>query len=55
MVGGGRCARRWRIERLFAWLGDRRRLLVRHESRLANFAGFVTLGCIMILLKRLLG
>ena len=50
-----RYSRRWRIERLFAWLGNRCRLLVRHEFHLANFAGFVTLGCIMILLKRLLG
>ena len=50
-----RYSRRWKIERLFAWLGNRRRLLVRHESRLASFAGFVTLGCIPILLKRLFG
>ena len=49
-----RYAGRWRMERLF-WLGNRRRLLVRHKFHLANFAGFRTLGCIMIMLKRILG
>jgi transposase len=26
-----RCKRRWRIERLFAWLQNYRRLIIRHE------------------------
>lgn len=49
-----RYRRRWKIERLFAWLGNFRRLTVRYERHLENFLGFVQLGCIMILLKHLL-
>jgi len=47
-----RYKRRWKIERLFAWLQNYRRILVRHERHLANYLGFVQLGCIVILLKR---
>jgi transposase len=46
-----RYKRRWRIERLFAWLGNFRRLVVRYERRVENYLGFVRLGCIVILLK----
>jgi len=49
-----RYRRRWKIERLFAWLGNFRRLLVRWERHVENFLGFVHLGCMLILLKRLL-
>jgi transposase len=47
-----RYKRRWKIERLFAWLGNFRRLIVRYERRADNFLGFVHLGCIVILLGR---
>ena len=47
-----RYERRWKIVRLFAWLGNFRRLVVRHERRADNFLGFVHLGCIVILLGR---
>jgi transposase len=47
-----RYERRWKIVRLFAWLGNLRRLVVRHECRTDNFLGFVNLGCIVILLGR---
>ena len=47
-----RYCRRWRIERLFAWLQNFRRLITRHEYRLENFLGFVQLGCIIILLRQ---
>ena len=50
-----RYKRRWKIERLFAWFGNFRRLVVRYERRVENFLGFVHLGCVIILLKRLLG
>src|ERR687890_2057243 len=50
-----RCKRRWKIMRLFAWLGNLRRLVVRHERRADNFLGFVNLGCIVILLGRSAG
>ena len=45
--------RRWKIERLFAWLGNFRRLVVRYERRAENYLGFVRLGCIVILLRYL--
>jgi transposase len=43
------------VERLFAWLGSFRRLVVRYERRVDNFLGFVHLACIVILLRQLLG
>ncbi len=43
--------RRWKIERLFAGLGNYRRLVVRYERRAENYLGFVQLGCVMILLR----
>jgi transposase len=48
-----RYRRRWKIERLFAWLSNFRRLVVRYEKRVENFLGFVHLGCIVILLRYL--
>jgi transposase len=46
-----RYKRRWKIERLFAWLHNFRRLITRHERHPGNFLGFVHLGCICILLR----
>lgn len=46
-----RYRRRWKIERLFAWLQNFRRLVVRYEYHRENFLGFVHLGCIVILLR----
>ena len=46
-----RYRRRWKMERLFAWLQNFRRLVVRHEYLAENFLGFVHLGCIVILLR----
>jgi transposase len=47
-----RYVRRWKIERLFAWLLNYRRLTNRWERHAINFLGFVRLGCISILLRR---
>ena len=47
-----RYKRRWKIERLFAWLQHFRRILTRHEYHAANFLGFVQLGCLAILMRR---
>ena len=47
-----RYRRRWKVERLFAWLQNFRRILVRHERYLENYLGFVQLGCVIILLRR---
>jgi transposase len=44
--------RRWKIERLFAWLGKFRRLVVRYERSALHELGFVQLGYILILLRR---
>ena len=47
-----RYRRRWKIERLFAWFQNFRRLVNRWEYDVVNFLGFVQLGCIVILLRR---
>ena len=47
-------ARRWVVERTFAWLGNQRRLLVRHERLLATYHGFFALALTMICLSRVL-
>jgi len=49
-----RYRRRYKVERLFAWLQNFRRLVVRYEYHQENFLGFVHLGCILILLRRYL-
>jgi transposase len=49
-----RYRRRWKIERLFAWMYNFRRLVTRWEYDVLNFLGFVQLGCIVILLRRCL-
>jgi transposase len=48
-----RFRRRWKIERLFAWMYNFRRLVVRWEYHAENFLGFVHLGCAIILLRYL--
>lgn len=44
--------RRSRVERLFAWRQNFRRLVVRYEYHVENFLRFVHLGCMLILLRR---
>ena len=46
-----RYRRRWKIERLWAWLQNFRRILVRQDYLAENYLGFVHLGCIKILLR----
>jgi transposase len=48
-----RYIRRWKIERLFAWLFNFRRLVVRYEYHAENFQGFVHLAAAIILLRHL--
>ncbi len=50
-----RYKKRWKVERFFAWLQNFRRLVVRYEYHLSNFLAMVQLGCIVILLRRVLG
>lgn len=49
-----RYKRRWKIERLFAWLQNFRRIQVRYDYYSQNYLGFVKLGCMIILLRRCL-
>jgi transposase len=46
-----RYKRRWKIERLFSWLYNFRRTVVRYEFYAANFLAFIQLACIVILLR----
>jgi transposase len=46
-----RYRRRYKVERLFAWSQNFRRLVVRYEYHQENFLGFVHLGYILILLR----
>ena len=48
-----RYRRRWRVERLFAWLHHFRRLVIRWDHSVENFFGMVRLGCMHILLRYL--
>jgi transposase len=48
-----RYLRRWKIERLFAWLKNFRRINSRWERHAANFLAMVQLGCALILLRHL--
>ena len=48
-----RYLRRWKIERLFAWLKNYRRLSSRWERYAVNFLAMVQLGCVLILLRHL--
>ncbi len=48
-----RYRKRWKIERLFAWLHNFRRLVIRWEYHAANYLAFLQLGCAIILLRYL--
>jgi len=46
-----RYRRRWKVERLWSWLQNFRRVATRFDYHVENFLGFVHLGCIKILLR----
>jgi transposase len=48
-----RYRRRWKVERLFAWLQNFRRLVVRYERFAENFLGMLHLACWVILVRGL--
>ncbi len=48
-----RFKRRWKVERLFAWLYNFRRLVVRYEYHSENYLGLAQLACVLILLRHL--
>ena len=43
---------RWKIERIFAWLENFRRLIVRYERLITVYSGFFHLACIIIVLRQ---
>lgn len=47
-----RYRRRWRVERLFAWILRFRRVTTRYEHKASNFLAFAKLACIVILLRQ---
>ena len=49
-----RYKRRWTVERTFAWLGNFRRLVVRHDRSLTIYQAFFHIACFMIVLRRVL-
>lgn len=48
-----RYRKRWKVERLFAWMHNFRRLVTRWEYHIENFLGFAHLACLHILLRNL--
>lgn len=46
-----RYKRRWKIERVFAWIYNYRRLVTRWEYKLDNYTAFLNLACLLILLR----
>jgi len=48
-----RYQRRWKIERLFAWLKRWRRLATRWDYKAENFLGMLHIGCMVLLLRKL--
>ncbi len=48
-----RYKRRWKVERLFAWLQNFRRVLMRYDYKAQNYLGWVQLGTILILIRSL--
>jgi len=48
-----RYRRRWKVERLFAWLQNFRRIVVRYERVAENFLGMLHVACSLILLRGL--
>jgi transposase len=49
-----RYKRRWTVERTFAWLGNFRRLIVRHDRSLKIYQAFFHIACFMIVLRKVL-
>src|SRR5580658_9375940 len=49
-----RYRRRWTVERTFAWLGNFRRLVVRHDRSLTIYQAFFHIACFIIVLHRVL-
>lgn len=49
-----RYCRRWKIERLFAWIQNFRKCVTRYEYKPQNYLGFIQLACAIILTRFIL-
>jgi transposase len=47
-----RYRKRWKVERVFAWLGNYRRLLIRWERHVEIYRAFLHLACILITIRQ---
>lgn len=47
-----RYRKRWKVERIFAWFGNYRRLVVRWERNINMFRAFLHLACILITIRQ---
>lgn len=45
---------RWLVERTFAWLGWKRKLLIRWERNVTVYQGFFNIACMLLVLKEVL-
>lgn len=45
-------ARRWVVERTFAWLSKCRAILVRYEKKAQNYLGLIKLACALLWYRR---
>jgi transposase len=48
-----RYRKRWKVERLFAWMHNFRRLVNRWEYLIENYLGMVHLPCLKMMLRHL--
>ena len=48
-----RYKKRYKVERTHSWLHNYRRLVIRYETTLARYLGWIHLACALIVLKRL--
>jgi transposase len=46
---------RWIIERTIEWLGTFRRLVIRYERLIENYAGLFHMACALLTLRRVMG
>ncbi len=44
--------KRWKVERLFAWIPNYRRCVTRYEYYPENFLAFVQIACMVIIMKK---
>lgn len=48
---GAACLEHGDVGRFFAWIGNKRRVLIRRELHREDFLGFAQIACVTILVK----